>query len=200
MSVEYRGRTVQALQGSTLRTAMLQAGVTPHNGRATVINCRGLGTCGTCAVEVQGPVEPAQWTTQERLRLAFPPHAPPGNRRLRLACQVRLLPALLWLLWLVVMSMQAAAVCAQPVASLAALHHLAGACHPRQVACQGDLRVVKRSGFWGQGDQALPDLAPGTDGSGGSGGGSSSVTPLGQLEFVLDRRWRRGTAGGQQAE
>lgn len=90
VAIEYRGRTVQAQQASTLRTAMLQAGVTPHNGRATLINCRGLGTCGTCAVEVQGPVEPQQWTTQERLRLAFPPHAPPGNRRLRLACQVGL--------------------------------------------------------------------------------------------------------------
>lgn len=42
----------QAPRGATLRTAMLEAGVTPHNGRATLINCRGLGTCGTCAVEV----------------------------------------------------------------------------------------------------------------------------------------------------
>ena len=67
---------------------MLEAGVTPHNGRAALINCRGLGTCGTCAVEVQGPVEPQQWTAAERLRLHFPPHSPPGNQRLRLACQV----------------------------------------------------------------------------------------------------------------
>lgn len=79
---------LQAERGATLRTAMLQAGVTPHNGRAALINCRGLGTCGTCAVEVQGPVEPQQWTAAERLRLHFPPHAPPGNQRLRLACQV----------------------------------------------------------------------------------------------------------------
>ncbi len=42
----------QAPRGATLRTAMLEAGVTLHNGRATLINCRGLGTCGTCAVEV----------------------------------------------------------------------------------------------------------------------------------------------------
>jgi ferredoxin len=62
--------------------------VTPHNGRAALINCRGLGTCGTCAVEVQGEVEPRGWTPQERLRLNFPPHAPPRNARLRLACQV----------------------------------------------------------------------------------------------------------------
>lgn len=79
---------LQAERGATLRTAMLEGGVTPHNGRATLINCRGLGTCGTCAVEVQGPVEPQQWTAAERLRLHFPPHVPPGNQRLRLACQV----------------------------------------------------------------------------------------------------------------
>jgi len=81
---------VQAERGTTLRTALLEAGVTPHNGRATLINCRGLGTCGTCAVEVQGAEEPEEWTTQERLRLNFPPHGPPGNQRLRLACQVGL--------------------------------------------------------------------------------------------------------------
>lgn len=79
---------LQAEHGATLRTAMLEAGVTPHTGRASLINCRGLGTCGTCAVEVQGVVEPQQWTAAERLRLHFPPHSPPGNQRLRLACQV----------------------------------------------------------------------------------------------------------------
>ena len=83
----------QAERGATLRTAMLQAGVTPHNGRATLINCRGLGTCGTCAVEIRGEVEPREWTTQETLRLNFPPHSAPANQRLRLACQVRLPPA-----------------------------------------------------------------------------------------------------------
>jgi hypothetical protein len=34
-------------------------------------------------------VEPTSWTTAERLRLNFPPHQPPGNATLRLACQVR---------------------------------------------------------------------------------------------------------------
>lgn len=82
---------MQAASGTTLRTALLTGGVTPHNGRATLINCRGLGTCGTCAVEVVGPVQPQEWTAQEQLRLNFPPHGPQGNRRLRLACQV--LPA-----------------------------------------------------------------------------------------------------------
>lgn len=88
VQIDYRGRRLQAAPGTTLRTALLEAGVSPHNGRAVLINCRGLGTCGTCAVAVQGAVEPAEWTPQERLRLNFPPHSAPNNQRLRLACQV----------------------------------------------------------------------------------------------------------------
>lgn len=49
---------------------------------------RGLGSCGTCAVQIRVEVEPPEWTTAERLRLNFPPHGPPGNQKLRLACQV----------------------------------------------------------------------------------------------------------------
>ena len=89
--VVYRGREVRARAGQRLRTALLRAGESPHNGGANAINCRGLGTCGTCAVEIlpPGTVKPHEWTDAERLRLNFPPHGPPGNARLRLACQVR---------------------------------------------------------------------------------------------------------------
>lgn len=52
-TVSYRGVEFTVPPGTKLRTAMLQAGVSPHNGRAQLINCRGLGTCGTCAVEVR---------------------------------------------------------------------------------------------------------------------------------------------------
>ena len=72
----------------TLRTALLRTGLTPHNGRAQLINCRGLGTCGTCAVEIKGAVSPTCWNAKESLRLNFPPHGSPGNQKLRLACQV----------------------------------------------------------------------------------------------------------------
>lgn len=53
VSISYRGTTVMAQAGTKLRTAMLRGGISPHNGKAQVINCRGLGTCGTCAVEVR---------------------------------------------------------------------------------------------------------------------------------------------------
>jgi ferredoxin len=49
------------------------------------MNCTGIGSCGTCAVEIHGEVGPL--TAMERWRLAFPPHHP--SRGLRLACQVK---------------------------------------------------------------------------------------------------------------
>lgn len=68
-----------------LRTALLRRGLSPHNNNSQLINCRGLGTCGTCAVEVRGDVEPPEASARERLRLSFPPHELRPN--LRLACQ-----------------------------------------------------------------------------------------------------------------
>lgn len=82
-----------AFDGETLRTAALRRGlVSPHNGRARLINCRGLGTCGTCAVEIEtmDTVEPQQRNSVERARLAFPPHGGENQSpNLRLACQVQ---------------------------------------------------------------------------------------------------------------
>lgn len=82
-----------AMDGETLRTAALRRGVvSPHNGRARLINCRGLGTCGTCAVEIDngGSVEPNERNEIERVRLSLPPHgSPQQSPKLRLACQVQ---------------------------------------------------------------------------------------------------------------
>ena len=106
MQIRYRGKSIAAPRGTRLRTALLQNEATPHNEGAVFVNCRGLGTCGTCAVEVRGAaggedgdgaVLPTQWTRAERLRLHFPPHAPPNNQRLRLACQVLPIPCSWWL-------------------------------------------------------------------------------------------------------
>ena len=68
-------RIIDGVQtGELLRTALLRRGFSPHNNNSQLINCRGLGTCGTCAVEVRGAVEPAEASARERLRLSFPPH------------------------------------------------------------------------------------------------------------------------------
>ena len=89
-----------ATDGEVLRTACLRRGlVSPHNGNARLINCRGLGTCGTCAVEIEGgtsgdesspPIEPPQRNNVENLRLQFPLHGSGDQSpKLRLACQVQ---------------------------------------------------------------------------------------------------------------
>jgi ferredoxin len=86
-TIRFRGREIDCDAGTVLRDALLDAGETPHNGGATRLNCRGHGSCGTCAVVVSGPVtEPTQ---RERLRLRVPPHDPDSG--LRLACQTRVL-------------------------------------------------------------------------------------------------------------
>lgn len=95
--VRFRGREIQAKHNEKLRAVLLRTDrkhLTPHNGAANLINCRGLGTCGTCAVVLlKGQVEPQQRSIRETLRLSFPPHdikrAEMNN--LRLACQVRVL-------------------------------------------------------------------------------------------------------------
>lgn len=86
-TVRFEGRATECAVGTRLRDALLDAGLTPHHAAVTILNCHGLGTCGTCAVEVHGAVtEP---TAVERWRLSFPPHRTDGG--LRLACQCRVL-------------------------------------------------------------------------------------------------------------
>jgi ferredoxin len=85
--IRYEGKRWRCEDGANLRRVMLEQGVSPYNGSAGYVNCRGMGTCGTCAVEIEGEVSPV--TAVERWRLGFPPHRP-GNK-LRLACQCKVL-------------------------------------------------------------------------------------------------------------
>ena len=88
-SVEVSGHIVRCDDGVRLRTALLRAGVSPHNGGSRALNCRGFGTCGTCAVRIEmlsGPPLEAP-RGREKWRLSFPPHR--DDSGLRLACQVR---------------------------------------------------------------------------------------------------------------
>jgi ferredoxin len=52
-----------------------------------LIHCRGMGTCGTCAVKVEGQCSAP--TAIEKWRLNFPPHKQSLSKGLRLACQCR---------------------------------------------------------------------------------------------------------------
>jgi ferredoxin len=82
-TVTFRGHDIECDTGAILRDVLLEAGLSPHNGRSGVINCRGHGTCGTCAVEITGDVSAR--TRRESARLSVPPHD--ADTGLRLACQ-----------------------------------------------------------------------------------------------------------------
>ena len=86
-TVSFAGQEVECPEGANLRTVLLRARLPLYNGVARAIHCRGFGTCGTCAVTIEGTVnEP---TSVETWRLDFPPHEEGAG--LRLACQVKVL-------------------------------------------------------------------------------------------------------------
>lgn len=86
-TVRFDNREVACEAGANLRRVLLGAGVKLYNGPMRVVHCRGMGTCGTCAVRAEGAVSPP--TAIERWRLSFPPHRNGLKQGLRLACQCR---------------------------------------------------------------------------------------------------------------
>jgi ferredoxin len=85
--VTAQGKTFNCDRAANLRQVLLKNQVDLYNGSASVINCRGIGTCGTCTVEIEGDVSAPTW--KEKARLSLPPHNPQTTRRL--ACQVQVL-------------------------------------------------------------------------------------------------------------
>ncbi len=85
--VRFADRDIECPEGANLRVVLLRARLPLYTRVARAVHCRGHGTCGTCAVQIEGPVtEP---TAIVRRRLAFPPHRPESG--LRLACQCNVL-------------------------------------------------------------------------------------------------------------
>jgi ferredoxin len=85
-TITYEGADIECEAGATLRDALKSAGLSPHNGSADLLNCRGHATCGTCAVVVEGDESAvSERNASERRRLSIPPHEREEN--LRLACQ-----------------------------------------------------------------------------------------------------------------
>lgn len=82
-----QGKTIECDRQANLRKILLQNGVDLYNGGAKVINCRGIGSCGTCAVKVEGEVSAVNW--RDKTRRSLPPHSPTTD--LRLACQTKVL-------------------------------------------------------------------------------------------------------------
>lgn len=85
--IEFQGQTIDCAPGERLGDVLKRAKLSAHNGVTRYINCHGLGSCGTCAVEVDGDGASAPRNLRERLRLALPPLR--GRDGLRLACQLR---------------------------------------------------------------------------------------------------------------
>lgn len=84
-TITFEDHQISVAPDANLRKALFKSKATPHNAGARFLNCKGLGTCGTCAVEITGDV--SSKTAVEKWRLGFPPHRPGAN--LRLACQVK---------------------------------------------------------------------------------------------------------------
>lgn len=87
LKVLAQGKTIECVRGANLRQILLHNDIDLYNNGAKVINCRGIGSCGTCAVQVEGEVSQANW--RDKLRRSLPPHSP--TRNLRLACQTNVL-------------------------------------------------------------------------------------------------------------
>ena len=86
-TVTVQGKTFTCEPEANLRKVLLKHDINLHNGRSKIINCRGIGSCGTCAVEIIGKVSPPNW--KDRTRRSLPPHFLEQNRRL--ACQTKVL-------------------------------------------------------------------------------------------------------------
>jgi ferredoxin len=86
-NIKFADQVIECAENENLRHALLSAHAPLYNGIAGLIHCRGLGTCGTCAIEVNGSV--SEMSAIEKWRLSLPPHR--ANSGLRLACQCRVL-------------------------------------------------------------------------------------------------------------
>ena len=86
-TVTVQGKTFTCSQNANLRKVLLKQEITLHNGKSKIINCRGIGSCGTCAVEIIGEVASPNW--KDKARRSLPPHNLAQNRRL--ACQTKVI-------------------------------------------------------------------------------------------------------------
>lgn len=85
--IDFEGNLLICKKGANLRQVLMENEKSPHNGNSRLLNCFGLGTCGTCAVQIIGSVNKME--ASEKIRLNLPPHT--LETGLRLSCQVKVL-------------------------------------------------------------------------------------------------------------
>ena len=84
--IEFGTHVIECETGENLRRVLVRSGLPLYNGAAKAIHCRGLGTCGTCSLMIEGEVSEA--IAIEKWRLGFPPHQKESGLRLACQCQV----------------------------------------------------------------------------------------------------------------
>lgn len=85
--VRFQDKTISCEVGDNLRKVLLAHDANLYNGKAKYINCMGIGSCGTCAVKIEGKVNAPNW--KDKGRRSLPPHSLQND--LRLACQTKVL-------------------------------------------------------------------------------------------------------------
>lgn len=86
--IEGSDQRIEVGKGANLRRSLQLHGITPHSGIERTLNCRGLGLCGTCWVEVtEGEENLSPPSKMESLPTS--PFKRVGVKGRRLSCQLR---------------------------------------------------------------------------------------------------------------
>ena len=82
---------IRVPEGANLRREALKAGVPLYPGINRILNCRGLGSCGTCRVIISDATlaGASPKGLKERIRLAVSFFQIGHEKSMRLACQTR---------------------------------------------------------------------------------------------------------------
>lgn len=85
-------KEIQVPEGANLRAEAKRAGVQLYQGPERVLNCMGLGSCGTCRVNItKGMENTSPRGLKERLRMAVSMAYVGNEETMRLACQTEVL-------------------------------------------------------------------------------------------------------------
>lgn len=83
---------IEVPAGANLRQEALKAGIGIYQGKDRLLNCRGLGLCGTCRVLVKKGMENlSPKGLQERIRLGLSLAVIGHEEEMRLSCQTKVL-------------------------------------------------------------------------------------------------------------